>query len=45
MSYHQYVNNKINYLKLKNGIDLTKNDFTFDKNIDYEMKSKKYKVK
>jgi hypothetical protein len=45
MSYHQYVNNKINYLKLKDNIYLTKNDFIFDKNIDYELKCKKYENK
>ena len=45
MDYHQYVNNKINYFKFKNGIYLTKNDFTFNKNIDYKTKFKKYENK
>jgi hypothetical protein len=44
-SYQKYVSNKTQYLKLKNNIDLSKNDFIFNKNMDYKLKCKKYNNK
>ena len=44
-SYQDYVTYKIKYLKLKNNIDITSNNFIFETNTDYNLKCNKYKAK